>query len=204
MIRLFCKLKRITFHYFIFTLSLSFRQLAVFHHLASAHRSHVPTTPLLAVSSVSPPHSAVPLLCLNSSAHIVFLVIFTSQPQSGSRAWQIKHTTIAVSLSTHSLKNARVYARDIYKDNVATSWPIPIRGQSPHPTRPLAQPVSTRLALAMPSRAYYSDKKQASQWPCFKQALATNQPAAISTEKNGKGTFYNPSWTKRREKIWNY
>jgi hypothetical protein len=40
-----------------------------------------------------------------------------------------------------------------------------------------------------------------SQWPCFKQALATNQPAAISPEKAAKALFTSPLEQKGAKKF---
>lgn len=130
MISPFCKLKRITFHYFIFTLSLSFRQLAVFYHLASAHRSHVPTILLTPTSSKSAPPCRPFLLCPDLFSPRASPSFITSKRYLNTQLSHFPHKSIPYITRAYARERQRLYR---FHATICIA-----RKPSPYPIRPFA------------------------------------------------------------------
>lgn len=124
MIRLFCKLKRITFHYFIFTLSLSFRQLyRCFFWYSPMFRTYQPS--YLPQQAASLPHPAAPfLLCPDLFSPRACPSFITSKRYLNTQLPRILHKSIPYI--------TRAYARERKGHNVST--PRPASHESHHPT----------------------------------------------------------------------
>ena len=120
----FCKLNRITFHFFNFTLSLSFKQLAVLLLRCSPYIPFVNST-TFSPQTARPPHPAVLfLLCPDLFSLRVCPSFITSQRYLNTQLPRFPHKRIPYI--------TRAYARERKGHNVST--PRPASHESHHPT----------------------------------------------------------------------
>ena len=109
MIRLFCKLKRITFHYFIFTLSLSFRQLhrCFFWHppiFRTCQPSYLPQ------QAASLPHpAALFLLCPDLFSPCACPSFITSKRYLNTQLSRFLHKSIPYITRAYARERQRLY-----------------------------------------------------------------------------------------------
>ena len=130
MIRLFCKLKRITFHYFIFTLSLSFRKLPrCFFWYSPMFRTYQPSYFPQQVASLPHP-AALFLLCPDLFSPRACLSFITSQRYLTPQLSRFLHKSIPYITRAYARERQRLY-------RFHTTACI-ARKPSPYPIRPFA------------------------------------------------------------------
>lgn len=105
MIRLFCKLKRITFHYFIFTLSLSFRKLPrCFFWYSPMFRTYQPS--YFPQQAASLPHpAALFLLCPDLFSPCACPSFITSKRYLNTQLSRFLHKSIPYITRAYARKN---------------------------------------------------------------------------------------------------